>query len=223
MANHAVGLLDGDAELVPCHFRGGAVCQGYVGGVENVGNVVLANEHLSGVKLNDILVVAFRLVQRVVFVDVFHIGQNGVAGGVDLGLLLVAGRVAFLSVVLLVAVKDATIFGFSGVVPISGAEVMVVISRGVIIGIGVGCRLFTKVVSEGSEVNVLEERAFVVVAQTVETDILVLAGVWFVAEGAHQVLHDGDATPNGGVNVYNVFRGGQAVFVKLSAVGQNVF
>ena len=75
MAHHAVGLLDGDAELIPSNVGLLPVGQVDVGGVEDVSDVVLAHRHLRGVEVDDVLVVAFRLAQSLVVVDVFHVRQ----------------------------------------------------------------------------------------------------------------------------------------------------
>ena len=107
VANDFVGLLHWDAELVPSGLRCLSVGQRDIVGTENVGHVVASHDHLGGVEVDDVLVITLRLTQGVVIVDVFHIGQSGVAGGVNLSLLLVGRGVAVGAVVFLVALKDA--------------------------------------------------------------------------------------------------------------------
>ena len=87
VADDPVRLLDGDAELVPSGGAEGAVRQRDLGGLMDVGNVVVAHYHLGGVEVDDILVITLGFAQGVVAVDVFGIGQGGIAVRINLGLL----------------------------------------------------------------------------------------------------------------------------------------
>ena len=118
VADDFVGQTDGDAELIPSHATDLSVGQRDVGRLKDVGDMVVAHHHLGGVEVDDILVVALTLVQGVVVVDVFGVGQGRVAGGVGLvALLLVGGRVSFWAVVLLVAVQYAAVSFVRRLVP----------------------------------------------------------------------------------------------------------
>ena len=75
-ADDFVRLSDRDAELVPSDAAYLSVGQRDTARLEDVGNVVLAHDHLGWVKVDLVLVVAFRLAQGVVAVDVFGIGHG---------------------------------------------------------------------------------------------------------------------------------------------------
>ena len=175
VADDLVGLSHRDAELIPGAAAHGAVGQGRRG-MEDVSDMVLADDHLGRVEFDDILVVALRLAQGVVAVDVFGVGQGGVAVLVAVGLLDVGRRVAVGAVELLITGQDTSVLFVFGGIPISGAEVVVVVARRVVVGVDISGRVLTETVSDGVEVGVLEEGAFVHVAQTVVTHVLVLAG-----------------------------------------------
>ena len=86
-ANDFIGLLDGNPELIPGDAADLSVGQRNAARLEDVSDVVLANNHLGGVKVNLILVVAFRFAKGVVIVDVLGIGQGGVAALIAFSLL----------------------------------------------------------------------------------------------------------------------------------------
>ena len=107
--------------------------------LEDVGDVVLTDDHLGGVEVDFILVVALRLAQGVVAIDVFGVGQGGVAAHIAFGLLVVGRRVAVGTIKLLVTRQDASVDFVFRRIPVIGAEVMVIIARRVVEGFGVGC------------------------------------------------------------------------------------
>ena len=92
-ADDLVGLPDGDAELIPCNATDLSVGQCHTARLKDVGDMVLTNDHLGRVEVDFVLVVTLRLAQGIVAVDVFSIGQGGVAAKVAIGLLNVGGRV----------------------------------------------------------------------------------------------------------------------------------
>ena len=117
VADNSVGLPDGDAELIPSHASDLAIRQGDACGIEHVRDVIVTYDHLVRVEFNHVLVVTLGFAEGVVAVDVFDVGHDGIAGRVTLGHLCVRGRVAFRSVVLLVAFKDALVNLIARVVP----------------------------------------------------------------------------------------------------------
>ena len=189
--------------------------------MEDVGDVVLADHHLGWVEVDDVLVVTFGFAQGVVAVDVLSIGQGGVAGCVDLGLLHVGGGVALRPVVVLVSFEDAGVDVVA--VPFRRAEVVVVVARRVVVGLAVGSRAFAEAIPDEVQVGVFKETALIRVAEAVVADILILAGVSVVAEGADEILQGGYAAPDGGVDVFHNGGGGQAVLVELAPVAEDVF
>ena len=92
-ADDLVGLPDRDAELIPCNATDLSVGQCHTARLKDVGDMVLTNDHLGRVEVDFVLVVTLRLAQGIVAVDVFSIGQGGVAAKVTIGLLNVGRRV----------------------------------------------------------------------------------------------------------------------------------
>ena len=100
---------------------------------------------------------------------------------------------------------------------------MVVVGRGVGVGAVVGCRAFAEAVADDVQVGVGEEAALVFIVQAVISDVLVLAGFRYVAECPYDVLHSRHAAPDGGVHIDHFRGGGQAVFIELASVAEDVF
>ena len=173
VAHPLLTLGQGDAELIPAHGQRVAVAQLHVA-VAAVGNVgvgghaVVVGLQVVVTDADTVLEVAFILVQRVVLVDVLHVGAHLVRGIVRLRTVIGIGRVALRVVDALVAVQDAGL----GIVEVRAAIVVVVVTG--------------RVVAPGLDERViLHHRAylvepiligtvgtFLVVIQTIETDVL---------------------------------------------------
>ena len=176
-------LLQGDAVLIPAHGERVAVAQlGVVVAVIHDVRVVALHAPVVVLQLPvadgyAVLVVALILVQRVVLVDVLHVGAALVAGVVALRLVVTAGRVALRVVDEAVAVDDAAPL----VVVVAATEVVVVVAGGVLLP-----RLQQRVVLHYAAnlrepVGIGSELPLLVVGETIQTHVLTLAAALTVA------------------------------------------
>ena len=127
VAHFGVGFADGDAELIPATIGGLAIGELDILGIVDIYNVIFTDDHVGWVKVNHILVVIFGLTERVVFVDVLHIGQGLGGSGVVLFVVGIGGRVALGVVVVLVTIVDFDIV----LVVVAAAVVAEIVATGV--------------------------------------------------------------------------------------------
>ena len=162
-----------------------------------------------------VVVVFLVFVQRVVPVEVFHVGRGLIRRVVAFGARLAVGRVALRHVDALVAFQDA---GFPTVVVASAEVVVVIVGR-----VG-GNGLVGGVVHHGADALqeglVVAEAALLFIVQTIESHVLQCP-----VAGVHKRIvllrGGGNLTPlGGGVSVAAV--DGQAVFVEFLSVVQDV-
>ena len=119
-------FANGDAELIPSNVFVGAIAQrGRCFAL--VYNEVAAHHHVLWAQRYVVLVVFFVFVERIVLVDVFHIGRRLVRRVVAFAALIAVGRVALGVVYAFVSLQD----GQFGTVVIRAAEVVVVVVGGV--------------------------------------------------------------------------------------------
>ena len=162
-----------------------------------------------------VMVVFLVFVQRVVPVEVFHVGRGLIRGVVALGTRLAVGRVALRHVDALVAFQDA---GFPTVVVASAEVVVVIVGR-----VG-GNGLVGGVVYHGTDALqeglVVAEAALLFIVQTIESHVL-QCPVASVHKRIVLLRGGGNLTPlRGGVSVAAV--DGQAVFVEFLTIVQDV-
>ena len=144
-ATFATGVLrQGDAELIPLHRLMAAVAQRDTG-LADVGDEVLSQLHVLRTDAHLILEVTLILVQRVVLVDVLHVGIGLVGGVVALRLLLAVGGVALRHVDALVSLQDVG----APLVQVGAAEVVVVVVGRVGIQHGTHTVIHADLVEEG--------------------------------------------------------------------------
>ena len=207
-------LLDGDAELVPLHGGGVTIAQAHAA-VTDIHDVIASDGEVLRAYADVILEVAFVLIQRVVLIDVLHVGRRLIAGVVALVVRVVVRRVALWHVDALVALKD----GGTLLVEVTATIVMVVV-----VGRVGRPSLTNAVVSHRhvtQEVGINSESPFLVIGQTVETHILQLTAATGSGKGIGLRGLYGNLTPlrlderTGTIN-------GHAALVELIAVVQHV-
>ena len=166
-AAHALlKVVDGDSELIPGDGRTGAIAQ-LAGDGALVDNEVAAHDQVLGAYAHMILVVALILVERVVLVDVLHIGCGLIRGVVALGAVFAVGRVTLWVVDELVALEDGQLH----LVVVGAAEVVVVVVGGVVVdGVVDGWRHLALHLAEVLLVGA--EGALFLIAQAIESHIL---------------------------------------------------
>ena len=125
----------------------------------------MTQTHILRTETDLILIVALVFVERIVLVDILDIGISLVRRVVAFRLLVVVGRVALRHGDTLIAIEDA---GMS-FVQVTASEVVVVVVGRVL----VPCRPHAVVDGNmAQEVGVGGVRAFLLVVQTIQTDIL---------------------------------------------------
>ena len=129
------------------------------------GNVVTSYLHVLGTDADLILIVALVLVQRIVLIDILNVGVCLVRRVVALCLLFVVRRVALWHIDALVAVEDAGLL----LVKVRASEVVVVVVGRVVVP---SCPHAVVDVDFAQEVGIGVIRAFLLVVQTVQSDVL---------------------------------------------------
>ena len=119
-------LVEWNAEKIPVGLAASALAQSGCG-LALVYNEVLAHHKVFGTDGDVILIVFLVFVERVVLVDVLHVGCGLVGCIVGLCAALVVGRVALRIVDVLIAADD----GGLHLVVVSTAEVVVVVGGGI--------------------------------------------------------------------------------------------
>ena len=115
------------AELVPRHSARFAVAQRGVC-LAFIHNKVSSHHHIFRAHRHAILIVFLIFVERVVLVDIFHIGHGLVRGVVSFRARLVVGRVALRIVDVLVSAHDRGLH----LVEVCSAEIVIVVACGVV-------------------------------------------------------------------------------------------
>ena len=157
-------LIQGNAELVPLDRLAITITQ-RDRSLTDVRDEVLANHHVFGADTHLILKIALVLVKRVVLVDILDIGIGLIAGVIALCLLVVVGRVALRHIDTLVTLKDTGL----AVVKVGATEIVIVIVGRVVSP----CLTNTIIdVDLTQEIGIGRECTFLLVVQTVESDIL---------------------------------------------------
>ena len=118
-------LLDGDAEEIPLRFGRLTISSFRIDGAA-VYDVVLSHLHRIRTYLHTILIELFIFVERVVLIDVFHIGRGLVSCGIAFGRSFSCYRVTIGIVDKFVAIEDAR----AAFVPITSAKIVVAVGRG---------------------------------------------------------------------------------------------
>ena len=180
-------LVQGYAELIPLHDVVGAVAQHHAG-LADIGDEVLALHHVLRTDAHLVFEIALILVQRVVLVDVLHVGVGLVAGVIALGLLVAVGRVALRHVDALVSLQDVGV----ALVEVAAAEVVVVVVGGVEVEHHAHAVVHRHLVEEG---GVGRFRAFFLVGQSVQSHVLLGAGSGGGGKGVGLRSLDGNLTP----------------------------
>ena len=183
--------------------------------------MVLSDDHAFRTEVNLVLVVVLGLAQRVVLVDVLHVGIGAGAGHVFLVAVLVHRRVALGVVVFLVSVVDLHVV----VVVLRAAEVHEVVARRILRGLLVGLAGPSETLRH--LVQVPTEETLLVVqsvggAQTVVSDVLIHAALGIVIEGVDDGLRRRHTSPNGGVHIDHRGARRQPVLETLPSVAKNI-
>ena len=166
-AAHALlKVVDGDSELIPGDGRTGAIAQ-LAGDGALVDNEVAAHDHVLGAYAHMILVVALILVERVVLVDVLHIGRGLIRGVVALGAVFAVRRVSLWVVDALVTFQNGQLHP----VVVGAAEVVVVVVGRVVVNRVVDGRAHLAL-HLVEELLVGAKGAFLLIAQSVEAHVL---------------------------------------------------
>ena len=221
IAHLLVGLTDGNTELVPLAAGILAIGQLHIACLLNVDDVVLAYHHTVGTEVDHILVVVLGLAQRVVLVDVLHIGIGRCRGHIVLLAILFHRRVALGVVVLLVAVGDFYVV----LVVEGGAEIAEIVVRRIKQRLPVGLRLGAVAGRNRLQVGCKERLLIpqpVGRPQAVVSHILVHARSGVIVEGVDNRLGVGHTPPYGGVHPCHLGRGREAILETLASVAKDV-
>ena len=176
--------------------------------------MVLSEYHILRTDTHLILIVALVFVQRIVLVDILHIGIGLVGRVIAFRLLVVVGGVALRHIDALVTFQNAS----APLVVIAATEVVVVIVRGV-----AGPRLTDTIVDiDGvEEIGISGKGTLFVVVQTIQTDVLSGTGSGSGSKGIGLGSLFGNAAPLclgiGGRAV-----NGHTALVELLSVAQNI-
>ena len=179
--------------------------------------MVAAHHHVLRTQRHAVLEVLLILVERVVLVDVLHVGRGLGALVVVVGAGFRRGRVALGVVEPLVALEDGELL----LVVVVATVVVVGVARGVgldaLVGLGTHAAL-----DVGEVVHVGGERQLLLAAQSVETHVLLGAVGAGVVEGIDEAGRRGHTAPLG-LHVAALHVGhGHAVLVELLAVLEHV-
>ncbi len=216
-------VAQGNVELIPRDLLLLAVAGGHLGGLL-VDYVVFAHLEVGRANRHAILEIALILVERVVLVDVFHIGHaarrlvEAVCGVVG------RERVAVGAVVVLVAVEDRHLL----LVEVIAAVKVVAVARGVVEGRelvllhGLDRGRGQHLAQPLQEVGIGGIGLLVFGAEAIETHVLLHARAGGVVEGIGERRLGRHPTPHGVFDVGGVAVHGQAVFIRLEAVLEDV-
>ena len=221
----ALVLRERNTELVPVDVGGVAIAQLYTTG-SHIGDETIVKGSSMAVGFEDlgrdshlVLVVAFKLVEGVVCVDILNIRTALVTGIVTLGLVFRIGRVALGIVEALIAVENALFLA----VEVGATEVVVVVACGVVTP-----SLDDAVVGNHATVHhgvepllIRSILALLVVVQTIQTYILHLARTTGGNKGVGLGGGIGHLTPLGG-GIRFVAIHGHGTLVELLAVVQDI-
>ena len=164
-----------------------------------------------------ILIVALILVERIVLVDVLHVGAGLVAAVVAFGLVVGRRRVALRVIDALVAVHD----GAPLTVEVGAAEVVVVVAGGVLAP-GLDERVVLHDGADGVEpLAVGAEGALLLVGQTVQSDVLQLSRAAGRGEGIGLSGLHGNLAPLCLLEARRAVDG-HAALIELLAVAEHV-
>ncbi len=180
ISKNFIGVADRNFELIPFHRANLIVFQLHIA-LFDIGNIVAAHLHVLFPDFHPVLIIALVFVQRIVIVDVFHIGNRGSGNRISFRRHFGGRGIAIRAVKVFVALQNSNLvpvkFRTSVIPEIVRRRVVAVFFKNIVI------HQFLKPVQ-----IVLEEKTLIGIVQTIQTNILKFPGLGIVIKGIHQRL-----------------------------------